>query len=382
MLTDSCSYRIGLCVTPSFAVFCALSFITAVTTVIPQVMLPLVAELAPPHKRAMALSIATCGNLLGIVVARILAGVVANYTSWRNIYWIALGLQYLILVLLWLFMPDYPSSNPDGLNYFKMIGGIVLLYKKHAVLVQASLISFCISSTFTSFWTTLTFLLANAPYNYSPVIIGLFALIGLAAIGLGPLYAKFLIQPFAPLFSTMVGCGAALVGVIIGTYTGRHTLAGPVIQAFALDAGMQITQVANRASIHAIEPTGRNRVNTAFMLLTFLGQLTGTSAGAKLYARGGWVASGSLSVGFLVLTFAIAVVRGPYEPGWLGWSGGWDIRKQNLAQATSDPAPVPAAPAAVAVAADAHPGEKVDAAVAAATDDDEEKGHQVVTPMK
>ncbi|KAK5053749.1 hypothetical protein LTR84_001710 [Exophiala bonariae] len=346
---------IGLCLTHNFEIFCAISYITAITTVIPQVMLPLVTELAPPNRRALAISITTSGNLLGLVSARLLSGVVTNFTSWRNVYWIALGLQYSILIVLWLFMPDYPSSNPDGLNYFKMIGGIILLYPKHAVLVQAGLISYCISSCFTSFWTTLTFLLADPPYEYAPITIGLFALIGIAGIVMGPVYAKYIIQPFAPAFSCITGCVVLGIGVILGTYSGMHTVVGPIIMAFALDASFQITQTANRAAIHSIEPKGRNRVNTAFMLFTFMGQMTGTSAGAELYSRGGWVASGSLSVGFVVLALVLCVVRGPYEQGWVGWSGGWDIRKQNLAQATGGEqtvANVAAPPVAVAVGHD------------------------------
>lgn len=331
------THRIGLCLTRSFTAFCIISYLCAVTTVVPQVMLPLVAELAPASKRAMALSIVTSGNLLGIVTARILSGIVTNYTSWRNIYWIALGLQYLVLTALFLWMPDYPSSNPAGLNYLKMIGGIMLLYGRHAVLVQAALISYCISAAYTCFWTTLTFLLADPPYHYSSEVIGLFGLIGIAGIVMGPFYARFIIQPFAPLFSCIVGLLATLTGVAVGTYTGTFTVAGPILQAFSLDMGFQITQVANRASIAAIEPNARNRVNTAFMLLTFTGQMTGTSAGANLYTRGGWRVSGSLSVGLLALTLLICVVRGPFEDGWFGWTGGWDIRKQNLAEAVAGP---------------------------------------------
>ncbi len=63
-------------------------------------MLPLVGDLAPPHRRATALSIVVSGNIMGILIARILSGVVTNYTSWRNIYWLALGLQYTIFILL------------------------------------------------------------------------------------------------------------------------------------------------------------------------------------------------------------------------------------------------------------------------------------------
>ena len=84
-------------------------------------MVPLVASLAPPHRRSTAISVVVSGLLLGVLVARIFSGVVTHYTSWRNVYWTALGLQYLIFALLWLFMPDYPSVNPDGLNYFKLL---------------------------------------------------------------------------------------------------------------------------------------------------------------------------------------------------------------------------------------------------------------------
>jgi predicted MFS family arabinose efflux permease len=152
VLTQLISNRIGLCVTRSLTVFSVISFLVAISTVTPQLMLPLVGDLAPPNKRAAALSIVTAGLMLGILIARVLAGTVANFTSWRNIYWLACGLQYLIFVLLWLFMPDYPSKNPDGLNYFGMLYSIFKILFTHPLLIQSCLISLFNSATFTSFW--------------------------------------------------------------------------------------------------------------------------------------------------------------------------------------------------------------------------------------
>lgn len=290
-------------------------------------MLPLVGELAPPSKRAVSLSIVVSGNLLGIVIARILSGVVTNFTSWRNIYWIGLALQYIIWTLLWLFMPDYPSTNPSGLNYFRMLYSILLLYKRYAVLVHAGFVSFMNSAAFTSYWTTLTFLLSSSPYNYNSIVIGLFALIGIAGMLLGPIYARYIVQPHSPWFSVLIGTCVGVIGITLGTFTAHLSVAGPIIQAFCLDANMQLTQIANRSAIYSIEPTGRNRVNTAFMLMTFVGQLTGTSAGNQLYEQGGWRASGGLALGLVSLNFVACAVRGPWEEGWWGWSGGWDVRR-------------------------------------------------------
>lgn len=295
-------------------------------------MLPLVADLAPPHRRATSLSVVVSGNLMGILIARILSGVVTQYTSWRDIYWLALGLQYSVWGLLWLFMPDYPRTTSD-LSYLQVLCSLFLMLRKHAVLVQASIISFCASACFTAFWTTLTFLLSGSPYNYNTLTIGLFALVGIAAMILGPLYAKLFISKFVPAASTYIGLFVDLAGIAIGTYTGENSVAGPIIQAFALDAGMQIAQIANRSAIYAVEPTGRNRINTVFMAFTFLGQITGTAAGNHLYARSGWVASGSLALGIIGLALGVNTIRGPYETGWIGWSGGWSIWKRDRSSA-------------------------------------------------
>lgn len=293
-------------------------------------MLPLVGDLAPPHRRATALSIVVSGLLGGLLIARLLSGILTQYTSWRSIYWFSFGVQLLVFGLLWLYMPDYPSTNPGGLNYFKMLFSILQMLPKHPVLVQACVMGFLVASIFTSYWTTLTFLLSSPPYSYSPSIIGLFALIGLGAMTLGPIYSRTVIDRFVPLFSVILGYSYCLIGVVIGTYTGKFTVAGPIIQAFTIDLGLQTSQIANRSAIYAIDPLARNRVNTAFMVSVFCGQLMGTAVGNKLYAQGGWTASGSASVGFVGVALVLCFVRGPHETGWYGWGGGWGLRKRNL----------------------------------------------------
>jgi predicted MFS family arabinose efflux permease len=322
--------RIGLCITKSFNAFCAMSLLVAVTTVTPQLMLPLVGDLAPLHRRATALSIVSSGMLFGMLIARVLSGIVTQYTSWRIIYWIAFGLQYLILILLYLYMPDYPSTNPGGLNYFRLLWSIVTIAFKSPVLIQACLIGFCTSSIFTNFWTTLTFLLAEPPYSYEPLIIGCFGFIGIGAMCFGPVYSRFVIDRFVPLFSVITGLCMCMVGTCVGTYIGSFSIAGPVIQAFVIDLGLQVTQISNRSAIFSIAPKARNRVNTAYMVSIFCGQLAGTAIGNTLFARGGWVRSGSASVAFVGAALIVAFVHGPWEKGWIGWGGGWGIRRRDL----------------------------------------------------
>jgi predicted MFS family arabinose efflux permease len=261
-------------------------------------MIPLVGEYAPAHKKGYIQSIIVSGLLLGMLIARLLAGVLANYTSWRNIYWFACGVQYLIGTCLFFFMPDYPSTN-SGLGYLKALWTIVCFLVTEPLLVQASLIVYCLLAVFTSFWTTLTFLLASPPYEYSSLVIGLFALLGIVAIFTVTIWGKF-IDRFVPLFSVLIAECIVLVVVIIGTFIGTFTVAGPIIAAAGIDVGLQVVQVANRVAIFTINPKARNRINTAYMAIAFAGQLSGTAIGNRLYAQGGWRWSGGCSSKYLV----------------------------------------------------------------------------------
>lgn len=310
------SQWLALCLTTSLPLFLTISFLTGFTTVTPQLMLPLVGDLAPPHRRASCLAVVVSGLSLGVLVARLLSGVLAAYTAdWRGVYWFGLGVQWLVWGGLWLWLPDYPSKNPDGGNgigggggaggwgwwwlllkrYPGMLVGIGRLLVTEPLLLQVAVVAFLLSAVFTSFWTTLSFLLASPPFEYGSMVIGLFGLIGIVVILAAPVYSRLVIDKVVPLASAILGLSVELGGVVVGTFTGTFHVAGPVIQAVAIDLGGQFTQIGNRAAVYDIQPLARNRVNTAYMVAAFSGQLTGTAVGNRLYAQGGWVYSGSCS---------------------------------------------------------------------------------------
>ncbi|KAK0613642.1 membrane protein [Immersiella caudata] len=338
---------IGLCVTNSFPVFQALSMICGFTTVTPQLALPIIGGQVPPNRRASAVQIGVSGILLGSLLGRLCSGIASNYATWRLIYWVALGLQYLLFLLLFAYMPDYPSRAPESKTYFHMLWSTVYMTFTEPLLLQVCIQSFCVSAVFSAFWTTLTFQLASPPYEYSSLEIGLFGLIGVIAIVLGPFYGRVFMDHFVPWFSAFVGETFALVGVIISTFTGDMTVAGPIIEAITLDMGTQTSQTANRVAAFSIDATAMNRVNSAFVVCGFLGQFSGAAFGNKLYADGGWIRVGGATVGLMGLALVVLCMRGPGEKGWVGWSGGWNMRMPMEAEEDAEaPAEVPAVPSA------------------------------------
>jgi hypothetical protein len=55
-----------------------------------------------------------------------------------------------------------------------------------------------------------------------------------------------------------------------------------------------------------------------------------------LYDRGGWIASGSYSMGSIGAALIVCSLRGPWEKRWFGWRGGWSIRKKTVSGATEE----------------------------------------------
>ncbi|KAH6687693.1 hypothetical protein BKA61DRAFT_585237, partial [Leptodontidium sp. MPI-SDFR-AT-0119] len=180
---------------------------------------------------------------------------------------------------------------------------------------------------FTNYWTTLTFLLSSPPYSYDSVIIGLFALIGIAAICVGPFYSRAVIDRFVP--SLQRHPRPHLLSNrhhhrYIHRQTHRRRSHHPSLRD--RQSGSNPHKSQNRSGIFAIEPKARNRVNTAYMLSVFCGQLMGTAVGNRLYAKGGWILSGECECGFYLWGVVDLFCEESLESGgWIGWKGGWGI---------------------------------------------------------
>ena len=285
------------------------------------------------------MQIGVSGILLGSLLGRLCSGISSSYSNWRVIYWVALGLQYLLVVLLFFFMPDYPSRAPESRNYFFLLYSTVRMTFTEPLLLQVCIQSFCVSGAFSTFWTTLTFQLAAPPFSYTSWQIGMFGLIGITTIVLGPFYGRLFMDKFIPWFSAAIGEAFALIGITISTFISDITVAGPIIEAIAIDTGTQTSQTANRVAAFDIDPKAMNRINSAFVVCGFLGQFSGTAIGNKLYADGGWKRSGGFTMALVGFSLIVLSLRGPNEKGWIGWRGGWKMRLPKEAPAEGGETP-------------------------------------------
>ncbi|KAK1219524.1 hypothetical protein PQX77_017759 [Marasmius sp. AFHP31] len=323
----STGLTIGLAITNQVEVFIALSFLVGVVTVTPQVLIPLAADLAPPEKRASAISVVFAGLLLGVLIARVISGIIAQYVTWRVVYYLAIGVQGIVITGSWLLLPDYPAKN-SHLTYWEIFFSMGKYCVTEPILVQAVLINIASSALFSSFWVTLTFLLGGDPYNYSTLVIGLFGLVGICGVAMGPVIGR-IIDKLIPWYATLIGSIGTIVFSTVQLIGGGLHISAVVIAVVGIDLFRQTVQTSLSTSIFSIAPEARARLNAVNILGIFCGQVMGSSVGTKLFLEHGWRAGAGIQVAWAGWTLFVLLTRGPHcrRHTWLGYEGGGEFRK-------------------------------------------------------
>ncbi|KAG1729029.1 major facilitator superfamily domain-containing protein [Suillus lakei] len=328
LVVISTTLTIGLAVTKNLRVFEALSFLIGAVTVTPQILMPLAADLAPPDRRASALSVVLSGLMLGVLIARVLAGVIGNFTTWRVVYYMSIGVQSLVLIGAYLILPDYPSKNRD-LTYFQILFSMAKYAVTEPLVIQVAIINIASSACFTSFWVTLTFLLGGPPYYYSTLIIGLFGLVGMLGVLVGP-FAGRLIDKLVPWYATLIATSLLVVSQVVQTAAGGINVAAVVIACFGLDVARQSQQVSLTTRVLSISSAARARLNAILILSLFIGQVMGTSVGTQVFVQHGWRACSLFMLALQAFQIVILLLRGPHCPRrrWFGYEGGLEARRR------------------------------------------------------
>ncbi|KAF7357362.1 putative transporter YgaY [Mycena sanguinolenta] len=324
------SLTIGLAVTNNFVVFEILNFVIGVVSVTPQIMIPLAADLAPPERRASAISVVMSGLLFGILIARVIAGILAQFTSWRVVYYFAIGVQFLVPLAGYFLIPDYPAKNRE-MTYWDTLRTMAKFAYTEPILVQACLVNIGSCACFTNFWVTLTFLLGGPPYFYSTVTIGLFGLVGVFGVACGPLVGRF-VDKLIPWYASIVASIAATCFQAIQVGAGDVSVGAIVVVIMGLDVFRQMLQMSLATSVFGIDAAARARLNAVFVLSIFVGQLMGTASGTKVFTAFGWRAAAALNMGFYGWILLIMMLRGPHcaRHTWFGFEGGWTPARKSV----------------------------------------------------
>ncbi|KAJ3513444.1 hypothetical protein NLJ89_g2943 [Agrocybe chaxingu] len=327
---------IGLAVTTDVVIFETLSSLMGLLNVAAQILVPLVAEIAPPDQRAFAFSIVLTGLMFGILVARVIAGIIGQFIVWRIVYYTAFGAQCLAFLCLHFILPDYPAKNGD-LPYWKIHWSMAKLAVTEPIAVQVILINLGASACFAYFWVTLTFLLGASPYNYSTLEIGLFGFIGMAGVAGGPLSGR-LIDRMHPWHALLIATTLLLVFQAVQTAAGGIHISAVIVACFGLDFMQQVQNVGLVIMIFSISKAAISRLNAIYMISFYVGQMIGTAVGTSLFVRYGWRAAAIFGMAMYVMQIIVLLLRGPHcrQYTWFGYEGGLSFQKVTETTTTTE----------------------------------------------
>lgn len=292
----------------SYLILAIASLLIGITSIVPQLILPLAASLCAPEQRGKVVGTIMSGLLVGILLSRTLSGFIGEVFGWRAMFWIASGL---CLLLFFIIKKQFPYNKPvfNG-TYGQLIGSLFTLIKEQPLLREATLINVFSFAQFGAFWTTMVLLLSAEPFHFNSATIGLFGIVGASGALAAPLVGK-LGDKGNSRIAVGYGCMLIAFSFLIFYFSGSSII-GIVFGIVFLDIGLQGVHISNQTRVYSIVPEARNRMNTVFMSFSFLGTAAGSAFGLFLWQFGGWQA---VSLGCLLLSaVALSVYAYTYKP--------------------------------------------------------------------
>ena len=301
MLTITAFTLFIAALSPTLSILILASYGIGAATISAQILLPFATDLVSEGDRGKIVGNLMSALFVGILLARPHGGWLGEQFGWRNIYWLAGGIMlFLAIAKLAAGIASrqlLPKNQPKSkLSYGQLLRSLWELVKSYPALRSASLIQAMLFGAFSVFWSTLAFLLTCPPYNYGSNTIGLFGLVGIAGIIAAPLLGQVADKGTAKTLRLMVSATvlSTIFSYLIFWQFGdceasrRHRFWGLIIGIVLLNLGNQGALVANQIKVYGLNPDARSRLNTVFMVATFLGASLGSVLGTYGWSVGQW----------------------------------------------------------------------------------------------
>lgn len=253
--------------------------------VVTQTLVAFASTLANPTERGKVVGLVTSGVVIGILLARTVAGVLTDLAGWRSVYLVSAILTLFMAVALLRVLPKNEPTSAT-LSYPQLLRSVILLFVQERILRIRAVLALLIFMAFSILWTSLVLPLSAPPLSLSHTAIGAFGLAGvagaLAAARAGRLADQGLGQRTT---------GIALVVLLLSwlpiRYT-EHSLFALVLGVILLDLAVQAVHVTNQSLIFNVRPEARSRLTAGYMIFYSIGSATGAIASTHMYIYAGW----------------------------------------------------------------------------------------------
>jgi len=291
----------GLLFTSAMLVMAAFSssawmFLTAALgiglgSVAAQIIVPFAAHLSKEATRGVTVGKVVSGLLLGIMLARPVASLVADASNWHVVFG---GAAVIVLLVALVLRAKLPQRMPTStITYPKLMASLWHLFLKTPLLRRRAAYHAGLFGSFSLFWTVTPLMLAGPQFHLSQTGIAIFALVGMAGAVASPIAGRLADQGH-----TLMATAAALALGVIGFAlpllvpgSRNVALAVLVLASIVLDMGVAANLVLGQRAIFTLGAEVRSRLNGVYFALFFAGGALGSALGGWMFAAHGWHAA-------------------------------------------------------------------------------------------
>ncbi|MFF9348890.1 MFS transporter [Streptomyces sp. NPDC014734] len=297
-------FLLATAVAPNGPLLIAGTLLAALTSVGAQVVVPFAATLAAPEERGRVVGLVMSGVLLGGLAGRLASGALSELGGWRTAYWVNALLMVVMAVLLHSRLPRLPRPREAAAtSYTGLLRSTLALLRQEPLLRWRSAVGAFSMASYSVQLTALTFLLTRSPFGWNAAAIGLFGLLGVIGVMGMNVAARLSDRGRVQVVS---GTAAALLTLAwLPLLAGESSLPWLAVGVIALNIAQQAGLNSCQNVIYALRPEARNRINSGFMTLFFLGGATGAALASVVWSRAGWdgvcLLGASLAAGSLLL---------------------------------------------------------------------------------
>jgi predicted MFS family arabinose efflux permease len=293
--------QIGLSLSQSLPVLYGFTFLATFFSITTQVLVPFAAGLASPQKSPQIVGTLMSGLFLGILLARSIAGLLSTVWSWHAVYLLSGMVILAFAVVMWLKLPVARKSHQ--LTVLQIYRSLFTLAVDQPHLIRRGLAGGIGFGILALIFTTMTFILANAPYHFNDFQIGLFGIVGLAGVFATPWAGKQIAKGLENKIALI--CMWLLVLAWIPLFFAQQSLlayAGGVILAYF---GLSAFHVLNQNLVYRISAQARSRINSIYMTLYFGGAALGSLVAVYTWKHWGWSVCVAVGLAMAILSFII-----------------------------------------------------------------------------
>jgi predicted MFS family arabinose efflux permease len=268
---------------PDLWVFLVVSVLIGVTSVVAQILIPLMAHLAPPEARGKYVGQVMSGLLLGIMLARSIASFAAAAWGWRSVYEISAVLMVLTSLAL---IRVLPVRQPEHTaRYAGLLTSTLGLARSEPVLLRRALTQACMFGSFTAYWTAVAYELIEH-HHLTQNGVAVFALVGAAGAATAPIAGR--------LGDAGHSVGARVVALVLAIAAmalaglGASSLILLALAGVLLDFAVQSHQVLSLRDIYTLRGDARARINSVYMTSVFVGGAISSAVTGALLDTWGW----------------------------------------------------------------------------------------------